>query len=218
MGSASQQPSPVDPEGMSLDQLSRAFAAMLGQSADEPKNPLLAIDDAPDQPADNPETAASKPHPEPAPEVSSGAVPITPLNILESMLFVGRPDNVPLTSQQMAGLIRGVTAEEIDSLIVELNGRYAANGCPYTIFSEGGGYRLALRDEFSPLRQRFYGRLRKARLSPAAIEVLALVAYREPLTADEVARLRGIPSGHILTHLVRRKLLRLDRTDPKSRK
>jgi segregation and condensation protein B len=140
---------------------------------------------------------------------------ISPRSILEAMLFVGRPDNVPLTSQQVAGLMRGVTAEEIDDLVQELNADYAANGCPYTIASDGPGYRLTLRDHFSALRDRIYGRARAARLSPAAIEVLALVAYNEPLTSDEVSKLRGKPSGHILSQMVRRQLLRVERSTEK---
>jgi segregation and condensation protein B len=131
------------------------------------------------------------------------------------MLFVGRPDNVPLTSEQVAGFMRGVTAEEIDDLVVEMNADYVANGCPYTIAADGPGYRLTLRDELAALRDRFFGRTRAAKLSPAAIEVLALVAYNEPLTADDVSKLRGKPSGHILAQMVRRQLLRVERTKEK---
>jgi segregation and condensation protein B len=50
------------------------------------------------------------------------------------------------------------------------------------------------------------------------VEVLSLVAYREPLTVEEVNRLRGVPSGNILRHLVQRRLLRLERGQSKPRK
>ncbi len=60
------------------------------------------------------------------------------------------------------------------------------------------------------MRDKFYGKARQARLSQAAIEVLSLVAYNEPLTADEVNQLRGTPSGPILAQLVRRQLLRIE--------
>jgi segregation and condensation protein B len=68
------------------------------------------------------------------------------------------------------------------------------------------------------VRDRYQRRIRAARLSPAAIEVLAMVAYRGPLTADEVSRLRGTPSGHILRQLVQRQLLRIERGEDKPRK
>ena len=53
--------------------------------------------------------------------------------------------------------------------------------------------------------------MREARLSLAAVDVLSIVAYRQPLTADEVSRLRDKPSGHILSQLVHRGLLRIER-------
>jgi segregation and condensation protein B len=111
--------------------------------------------------------------------------------------------------------MRDVAAEEIPSLVEELNGRYAADNCPYHIISEGEGYRLTLSNSYSALRNKFYGRIREARLSQAAIDVLAVVAYRQPLTSDQVSRLRGKPSSHILIHLVRRGLLRIQRSENK---
>jgi segregation and condensation protein B len=61
------------------------------------------------------------------------------------------------------------------------------------------------------LRDRFYGRVRDARLSRAAVDVLAIVAYRQPVTARQIAELRGRPSGRLLAQLVRRRLLRVHR-------
>ena len=202
---------------MSLEQLSQAFATMVGPhdaatvSVSDQQATELTDVEVTHRTSDRSKASDSS-----AAVAEDEAV--SPRGILEAVLFVGRPDNLPLTSQQIAGLMRGVKAEEIDSLIVELNGQYAADGCPYRIDSEGEGYRLVLRTEYGPLRERFYGRIRAARLSPAAVEVLSLVAYKEPLTADEVSRLRGVPSGHILRHLVQRQLLRLERGPSKPRK
>ncbi len=61
------------------------------------------------------------------------------------------------------------------------------------------------------MRDRVLGRSRQARLSQAAVETLAIVAYRQPISAEEVNRLRGVPSGGVLSHLVRRRLLCLER-------
>ncbi|NLF07030.1 MAG: SMC-Scp complex subunit ScpB, partial [Pirellulaceae bacterium] len=56
-----------------------------------------------------------------------------------------------------------------------------------------------------------------ARLSQAAIDVLALVAYEQPITGEKIQQLRGKPSRHVLAHLVRRGLLRIERPEPKRR-
>jgi segregation and condensation protein B len=113
--------------------------------------------------------------------------------------------------------MRDVGVDEIPSLVDELNRRYDEDGAPYQIVGEGDGYRLTLRREFHSLRNRFYGRVREARLSQAAIDVLALVAYQQPLTSEKIHRLRGKPSSHILSHLVRRGLLRIERPEAKRR-
>ena len=103
------------------------------------------------------------------------------------------------------------------SLVDELNRSYETRGAPYRIVGEGDGYRLTLGRELHALRDRFYGRLREARLSQAAIDVLAMVAYQQPLTGEKISQLRGRPSNHVLAHLVRRGLLRIERPETKPR-
>ena len=197
---------PVESSGLALDQLSAALAGMLG-TGDDPY--------------------AAAPEPQPQAEADPGVVDesaahhaceITPRSILEAMLFVGSPANEPLSSRQVAALMRGVRPAEIDSLVGELNAEYERRNCPYTIFEQAGGYRLALRPEFDRLRDKFYGRTRQARLSQAAIEVLAAVAYHEPVTAEEINKLRGTTSGHVLAQLVRRQLVRLERNEANPRR
>jgi segregation and condensation protein B len=136
---------------------------------------------------------------------------------LLDVLFVGDPQNRPLSPRQAAARLRGVSPREIESLVEQLNAAYCERGCPYTIESSGEGYRMVLRDEFASVRERFYGRIREARLSQAAIDILALVAYHQPVTRNRVDELRGKPSGGILSQLVRRQLLSLHRTDGKPR-
>ena len=68
------------------------------------------------------------------------------------------------------------------------------------------------------MRERLAGRMREARLSQAAIEVLALVAYNSSITGDEISRIRGRASGAILSQLVRRQLLHVERSEEKPRR
>ena len=150
-------------------------------------------------------------------DTSDDSCPISPHSILEAMLFVGDPNNEPLAPDRVAQLIRGVEAEEVDELVRELNAEYETTGRPYEIRTETTGFRLALREEFRRVGDRFYGRVREARLSQAAVEVLALVAYNQPMTSLRVNELRGHPSGPILSQLVRRELLKMERPDEKPR-
>jgi segregation and condensation protein B len=206
--------SPPSSAGLSLDQLNQAFAEMLGIGHD-PYDPA---------PVEEVGSGAATPSLAMPPDevgvvatTKDDSCEITPRSILEAMLFVGSPDNAPLSSERVAGLMRGVRPAEIDELVRDLNQQYASQGCPYHISSSGEGYRMMLREEFSRFRDKLYGRVRQARLTPAAIEVLSLVAYKGPLSADDISRLRGKPSGSILALLVRRQLLSLERSAERPR-
>ncbi len=185
-------------QGLTLDALNAGFAEILSRGEDPyaPAAPIAASQVAKDA--------------DPGPE-------ITPRSIVEAMLFVGHPENQPLTSQQMASLMRGVNTSEIDEIVRDLNEQYERTGRPYKITSQGAGYALTLLPEFAVVRERMAGRVRQARLSQAAIEVLAVVAYSGSLTSEEIGRIRGRPSGAILNQLVRRQLLKVERPDGKPR-
>jgi segregation and condensation protein B len=198
-------PPPAD-SGLSLDDLNAAFAEMLS-TGDDPYSRPQATQSATDTTHELPLELVAEP------EQADTACEITPKTILEATLFVGSGENQPIASDRVAGLMRGVRPVEIDDLVRDLNEQYDANGCPYRIESVAQGYKLVLREEFAPVRDKYFGRTRQAKLSPAAIEVLSIIAYNGAQTAEDVARLRGRPSNAILSQLVRRQLLRVER-DP----
>ncbi len=220
-------PSPeLDPQqGISLEELADAFAQVMGkaprlrnENGAEPAAEQNLEEEIPEPEADKTppaETAADTS--QPALPAEEDACPISPKSIFEAMLFVGNRENRPLSAGKAAELMRDVSPEEIPALVEELNAGYESANCPYHIIGEGDGYRLTLRKAFYPLRNKLYGRIREARLSQAAIDVLALVAYNQPLTGEQVGKMRGKPSSHILAQLVRRGLLRLERPADKPR-
>jgi segregation and condensation protein B len=203
-----------DDQGLSLNELSQAYAALLAQGADPyPEGAESIADEDPASQIAAELTAQLEP---PAPhQPTDPPFEVTPRGILEAILFVGHPAGEPLTTERMASLMRGVRPSELDDLIRELNAEYAAAGAPYSIESVGPGYRLALRSEFAALAAAFHGRIREARLSQSAIDILAIVSYHQPLAAAEIDKLRGKPSGAILSQLVRRDLLALQRSTTK---
>ena len=223
------QPDPPHEQGVTLDELTAAYAQSMGARAESDSAPAepgaehpLAETDADrsagaieDETAREPHHALPPPDGEPADD--DDPCPLSPQTILEAMLFVGNRESEPLAAARAAELMRGVSPGEIPALVDELNRRYASNGCPYRIVSRGAGFRISLQEAFHPIRNKFYGRVREARLSQAALDVLAIVAYRQPVVAEDVNRLRGIPSGHLLAQLVRRQLLGIARPPGKRR-
>ncbi len=207
-----------DQDPVSLDELARAFAQVMGSvNASELQGQQPTAADA----AVEPGLGQAAPH-EQAPGIDEEVAdddsgPPTPQGIIEAMLFVGDRANRPLTAARAAELMRGVEPGDIGGLIADLNRRYGQNGCPYFIEEDADGYRMTLRRPFHPLRERFYGRVREARLSQAAIDLLAIVAYQQPLTGEQIAAVRGRPSGAVLSQLVHRGLLRIERLPGKRR-
>ena len=193
---------PDTPADMSLEQLRDAFSEMLTlpDSAEPPEA-----------------TGAGSDEGESVGLAMSDGDQITPQSIIEAMLFVGSVDGSLPSSERIATIIHGVEPEEVDKIVEELNREYTAAGCPFEISGTGAGYRLSLRDEFGRMHDKFLGPVRRARLSQAAIEVLALVAYSQPLTTEQVTKFRGKPSGQVLAQLVRRQLLRIERPDDKAK-
>jgi segregation and condensation protein B len=139
-----------------------------------------------------------------AAESVSPAAPPPLARIVEALLFVG---GAPLTADRACEAIRGLTESQFLSMIDTLNRAYRQQGRPYMIQSHEQGYVLTLRPRFRLVLDRLHGGPREARLSPAALDVLALVAYRQPATKQEIDSLRGAESGALLRQLVRRGLI-----------
>ncbi len=142
----------------------------------------------------------------PAPEPAAAApeTPPPPLRIVEALLFTGA---APLTAAQACEVVRGLTPEQFLQAVETLNQDYRRQGRPYLIQAQGQGHVLTLRPRYRKVIDRLYGAAREARLSPAALDVLSLVAYRQPATKQEVDSLRGAESGGLLRQLVRRGLV-----------
>ena len=205
-------PADIENEGFSLEALNRAYARAVAEQNGEPL------------PEDTPATAEIESHDtNDTPsgdqlldeERDNAGCEISPKSILEAMLFVGTPDNTPLKSRNLAALMRGVSPKEIVQLTRELNKDYEESGSVFRIKRDGGGYVMALHDEFENVRQKYYGEVKHASLSQAAIDILSIVAYNQPMSREQVEKSRGKSAGPILLQLVRRGLLEREKTTEK---
>lgn len=142
---------------------------------------------------------------------SGAASHIKPARIIEACLFVG---GQPLSAKKLANLLEGNNdPADIEVLIDELNFEYAAQGRPYEIRLGDGGYRLTLRTEFDAVRSRVYGvGPRDIKLSQDVLEVLALVAYQQPIAHAAIEACKP-NSANTLRQLLRRELISLTRID-----
>jgi len=193
---------------LSLDRLNAAFSSMMGEEADiETQSRTSGVGEEASETESESEAHLS--------DLDDGDV--SPRRIFEAMLFVGNPDGSPLEPRRVAELVRGVSVEEVEQLADELNQEYIAENRPYRVESDGAGFRMALDREYEPLREKFQGGVRHARLSQAAIEVLSIVAYNQPITRKQIEAMRDAPCRSVLTQMVRRQLLAIER-DPSDRR
>jgi segregation and condensation protein B len=128
------------------------------------------------------------------------------LRIIEALLFVG---GEPLTAKRACEIIRGFNEEQFNDAITQLNADYRRQARPYAIQPQGAGWMLTLKPKYRPIIEKLYGGVREARLSNLAIDVLAIVAYRQPITKAEADTIRGADSGTLLRQLVRRGLIQI---------
>lgn len=137
---------------------------------------------------------------------ASKSMEINPMNLLEAMLFVGDRNNTPLDLKKATALMRNVSIDEARKVIEDLNLRYEKNGAPYRIIEEDAGFRMVLCKEYEEIRDRFFGKIREFRLSQKSIDLLALIAYRQPISTAEITSFRP-DCRSMLNQLLKRDLI-----------
>lgn len=124
--------------------------------------------------------------------------------VVEALLFAS---DGPLSLGRLKALL-DADPEAIREAIDLLNREYWETGRSFLIVEVAGGFQMATRSQFAPWVRKLSGRS-EARLSKAALEVLAIIAYRQPVTRQEVEAIRGVSSGGVLAGLLQRGLIRI---------
>lgn len=98
---------------------------------------------------------------------------------------------------------------DIDEQLIEIEKNLDQSVGGFMLERVAGGVRLATRPEFDEQLRRFFSRKRENRMSIAALETLAIVAYRQPITGPEVSELRGVNTSGVLRTLLERRMIRI---------
>lgn len=133
-------------------------------------------------------------------------------SVIESLIFAS-PD--PISWDKLSAIVKE-SEEELDldeqvisAIVDQLNERFEANDLSFRIEETGGGYTFVTQPRFHPWLSIFQHENAYRRLSQSAIETLAIVAYRQPITKPEVDSIRGVDSGYILRQLMEKMLIRV---------
>jgi len=133
-------------------------------------------------------------------------------SVIESLIFAS-PE--PISWEKLSAIIQESEEElQLDQKVIErfveqLNSRYEENDFAFRIERTGGGYTFATQPRYHPWLSIFQHENAYRRLSQPAIETLAIVAYRQPITKPEIDQIRGVDSGYILRQLLEKMLIKV---------
>lgn len=115
----------------------------------------------------------------------------------------------PLTPKRLAQAAGLPDAAEARRLVRKLHALYEADGSAFQVEEIAGGFQLLTRPEYHPWLTRLRHTGHDLRLSPAARETLAIVAYRQPIMRADIEAVRGVQCGEVLRLLMERGLVRI---------
>ncbi len=124
---------------------------------------------------------------------------------LEAILFVS---NEPVKLDDLVAAF-DEKPDAITAQLDEIRKTLEANIGGFVLEQAAGGWRLATRAEHDPILKKFFARKGESRLSIAALETLAIIAYRQPVTAPEISDLRGVNSTAVIRTLLERRMIRV---------
>jgi len=125
--------------------------------------------------------------------------------IVESLIFVS---DAPLSLDRICGILEEYERGDIRTALMELTADYRLRGGAFILAEVGGGYQFRTLPEFTDYLKRFTS-TKPPKFSQSALETLAIVAYRQPITRAEIEYLRGVDSGGVLKTCLEKRLVRI---------
>lgn len=126
--------------------------------------------------------------------------------VVEALIFVS---SEPVTIEQIGQVLTSRRPEDLRAIVDELDSDLADSGRALRIEEVAGGFRLCTRPDLAPWIRIHFRNRNRSRLSTAAIETLAVVAYKQPITGPEVQEIRGVDPQGALRTLLERRLIRI---------
>lgn len=128
--------------------------------------------------------------------------------ILEALLFVS---DKPLSLKELKDIIKADVADisNLEDILKELKDEYATLNKPYEIKFVADGWTFATKPEYSPWIKKLLKEKTVLKLSPSALETLAMIAYKQPITRAEIDEIRGVESSGVIDTLLERKLIKI---------
>ena len=125
---------------------------------------------------------------------------------IEALLFIG---GAPLTLDRLKGIFEDASKDRIEAQLQALKAEYEARGAGVMVTEVANGWQVATCAEQAPWVRKFKTVKVTTRLSRPALETLAIIAYKQPITRPEIEAIRGVNIGGIARNLMERRLVKI---------
>jgi len=125
---------------------------------------------------------------------------------IEALLFIG---GGPLSVERLKGIFEDASKEQIEAQLQALKADYDGRGAGVMLAEVANGYQLATCPEQAPWVRKFKTVKVATRLSRPALETLAIIAYKQPVTRPEIEAIRGVNIGGLVRNLMERRLVKI---------
>jgi len=129
--------------------------------------------------------------------------------IIEALLFAARD---PLTQVQVNNVFEPDTPN-LKEIVDKLNNQYSKNGNAFTIHKVAGGFQIVSKKEYEHFISKLYKKTGRLKLSIAAMDSLAIIAYKQPISRYEIEAIRGVDSSGVLKTLLNHELIKIKGRD-----
>jgi len=126
--------------------------------------------------------------------------------VLEAVLFAS---DEPLSAIRLAEIAEAGTIKQIRQAVKTLNDKYRQAGCVFRIEQIAGGYRMMTLPMFASWLDKLLRVRSDSKLSPAALETLAIIAYKQPVIRADIETVRGVACGEIIRSLMYKALVKI---------
>ena len=129
------------------------------------------------------------------------------LRTLEALLF---STHHPLTAGRLAEMLELESTKPVRRAIKELNEQYITSDRSFRVEQVAGGYQMLTLPDFGEILKRLHQREVDAKLTKAALETLAIIAYKQPILRADIEAIRGVACGETIRSLMEKHLVRID--------
>ena len=131
---------------------------------------------------------------------------ISTCSVVEAVLFAA---DEPIGARRIVEIINAGSIKDVKKHIRDLNKKYKKMGCAFRIEELAGGYQMLTKSDYNPWLSKLIKVRSESKLTAAAMETLAIIAYKQPLMRVEIENIRGVAAGEMIRQLIEKGLVKI---------